>query len=93
MDINTALIGTFVLLFRTPKPYNPAYDWVAPGGVCGQDLTGRLPPVKDRSGRRSGADFSGDLQTPERCAPTSKIISLPVARSGYFVGSINFPIY
>jgi hypothetical protein len=80
MDINTPLKRTPVLLFGAPKPDYSTYDRITSGCVCSQYLAGRLPSVKDRSGRSSRTDLGCDLQMSERSLPTSKIIPFPVTR-------------
>jgi hypothetical protein len=61
MDINAPLKRASVFGFGSSKPDYSAYDRITSGGVCGQDLAGGLPPVKDRSCWRGCTNLGCDL--------------------------------
>ena len=75
VNVDVASKRVRVLPFESAQPDDPCYDWIAPGRVDADNLTGPPAIFKNSAGRHAVADFLRDLQFAERGA----ITSLPVA--------------
>src|SRR5436190_3969751 len=83
MDINIASKRVLILQFESAQPDDPCYDWIAPGSIDGDNLTGPPAIFKNSASRHAVADFLRDLQFTQWRA----IASSPVTNS--VLGSRN----